>query len=197
MNSHRSHNKLLISLESRKDFISRVYSEHWADLCKGIQKKFGNGPPDPEDIVQTAFVRFFAIDSPENVESPRGYLWRTAYNLVMDCKRHKALVDEHKSGARVASQESVVVNEIDAERVLLARQEYLVVRDAIEKLPARQREVIVLNRIENLSYAEVARRTGMPVTTVKRTVANVLVALDEALEEPAANRKRSDGSARE
>lgn len=41
-------------------------------------------------------------------------------------------------------------------------------RAALERMPARTRMVFLANRVEGLSYAEIARREGMFLWQVKR-----------------------------
>ncbi len=164
------------------DLVERLYEQHRDDLCKNLQKTFGSGPPEPEDVVQSAFARFFALENPERIESPRGFLWRTAYNIVLDYKRHAAIAQRHQQGLQ-ADGYAFSVDELTAEHVLSSRQQVEIIRRVLDDLPARQRELVILNRVKNIPYAEVARQTGIPVTTVKRMVASALVLLDEALEE--------------
>ena len=58
----------------------------------------------------------------------------------------------------------------------LARLEW-----AIARLPSREREIFVAVRVERLSYAEVAERTGMTPDQVTRQVARALRRLDDKL----------------
>lgn len=51
-------------------------------------------------------------------------------------------------------------------------------------MPARRRRVLVLNRIEGLSFAEIARRLGLSPTAVKKHAARAMADLDAALSEP-------------
>ena len=67
------------------------------------------------------------------------------------------------------------------ERVLLAGQQVAAIRAAMEAMPAKRRRMLVLNRIEGLSFAEVARRTGLSQTAVKKHVARAMIDLDAAL----------------
>ena len=59
------------------------------------------------------------------------------------------------------------------------------VRQALLRLPARQREVIWLRYYEDLSEAEITRRLGCAPGTVKSSSARALRALRDAMEPPA------------
>ena len=69
----------------------------------------------------------------------------------------------------------------DAERVLSAKQRLLIVERAIRAMEPKRRAVFVLNRVHELSYAEISRRVGVPETTVKRLVAAAIVACERSL----------------
>ena len=59
------------------------------------------------------------------------------------------------------------------------------VRKALSRLPARQREVLLLRYWADLSEAEIASRLGCAPGTVKSSAARALRALRDMLEEPA------------
>jgi len=52
---------------------------------------------------------------------------------------------------------------------LLAR-----VEDAVQRLPRRQREILLAIRVDNLCYPEIAERTGLTVAQVERLFAVAL-----------------------
>jgi len=58
----------------------------------------------------------------------------------------------------------------------LARLEH-----AVRRLPRRQREVFIAVRLDNLSYPEIAERTGLSVREVERHFADSLFNIHNAL----------------
>lgn len=62
----------------------------------------------------------------------------------------------------------------------LARLEH-----AVRRLPRRQREVFLAVRLDNLTYAEIAERTGLSVREVERHFADSLLSIYYALNRPA------------
>lgn len=71
-----------------------------------------------------------------------------------------------------------------ADRTLMAREELRRVRAAIDQLPPRCREAVVLARIEELPGREIARRMGISETTVSHYITNGMRALADMLYGP-------------
>jgi len=67
------------------------------------------------------------------------------------------------------------------------------VRQALDRLPARQREVLLLRYYEDLSEAEIAARLGCAPGTVKSSAARALRALRDMLPEYAGQGALSTG----
>jgi RNA polymerase sigma-70 factor (ECF subfamily) len=59
----------------------------------------------------------------------------------------------------------------------------VLVADALESLPEHYREVIVLRHLEELPFADVARRMGRSVDSVKHLWTRALASLQGALGE--------------
>ena len=75
----------------------------------------------------------------------------------------------------------LAAEEPDQDRALIAREELRRVREAIEKLPPRAREAVVLRRVEGLSGREIAQRMGVSESTVSHYVDNAMRSLSDLL----------------
>lgn len=168
-----------LSHDARRD-LSELYRLFWAELVRFVTRTFGPGPPDPEDAAQAAFEHYAALADPSIVSSPRAFLYRSARNFVLDQKRRM------KVRARFArSSELCDVGELmddrDAERVLAAKERLAILNEAVQQMEPRLREVFILNRIHELSHAEIARRKRISETQSKRLVALAMVLCERAL----------------
>lgn len=166
-----------------------LYARHWGELCHYIKKHFGQGPPDPEDVAQDAFIRFAAIENREAIDNPRAYLFRTAHNALVDEHRRLAL---HRGkptdiDARTAS------DDLTPERVLVGRERLEILTRSLRSMPAARRRSFLLNRLQNLSCAAIARMTGYSESAVKKHIDVALKHLEAALSE--AERTGSSNSA--
>jgi RNA polymerase sigma-70 factor (ECF subfamily) len=52
---------------------------------------------------------------------------------------------------------------------------------ALLRLPRLTREVFLANRLDHLTYAEIASRTGLTVPQVRRHMTRALLALEQAI----------------
>jgi RNA polymerase sigma factor (sigma-70 family) len=173
--------------------VAALYAEHWSELCGYVKRTFGRGPPDPEDVAQAAFLRFSQLPDRESIGNPKAFLLRMAHNIAISELR-KARVQERYAADglhRVLAEQG---NDLTGERVLLEKEQYAIVRQALEKMPAKRRRVLLLNRVHELSLAEIGRREHMTGPAVGKHLRRALADLDEALrasERPEDSRRRS------
>ncbi len=166
-----------------------LYARHWGELCHYIKKHFGPGPPDPEDVAQDAFMRFVAIENRHAIDNPRAYLFRTAHNVLVDEHRRLALrgASPADTEARPASDDRT------PERVLVGQEQLEILTRSLRAMPAARRRSFLLNRLQGLSCAAIARMTGYSESAVKKHIDVALMDLEAALS--AAERMGSSDSA--
>ena len=125
-----------------------------------------------EDLVQDAILRAFRAFGQFRGESPKAWLFAIVRNCCRSAQAGKAggvalVVHESSLSEDAAVQ---VRNEPDPgptpEEEVFRKADIGRVRDAIEAIPEPFREAIVLRDLEELSYAEIAEVTGVPIGTV-------------------------------
>ena len=161
--------------------LKQLYERYWTDLCRHIRAKFGAGPHDPQDVAQSAFARYLSIDDQEAVENPRAFLYTTARNIALDVTRHHKHVTRHSLDAAL-DEGAQTIDECSPERIALARERAAALSAAIESLPRRQRQALLLNRLHDLSYSEIAERIGSSKSDVRRQIVRALETIEAALE---------------
>jgi RNA polymerase sigma-70 factor (ECF subfamily) len=67
------------------------------------------------------------------------------------------------------------------ESVLLARVQHETIQDALEKLPVKFREIVLLCDIEEMSYQEIGDTLGIPIGTVMSRLSRARKAMRELL----------------
>lgn len=108
-----------------------------------------------EDVVQEAFLRLIR-SAPElgSNGAVGAWLFRVCRNLAYDTMKTESR--ERKRRERVAQAEAVPPGTRPEDDELHAR-----LRDELERLPAKQREVVRLKVLQGLSYREIAEVTGL------------------------------------
>jgi RNA polymerase sigma factor (sigma-70 family) len=146
-----------------KSGLESLFLNCQADLQRFFRRRVSSSEI-AADLTQETFLRLLRINAEATLQDPRAYLFRTANNLVID--HYKTSKDRHH--APIAEREWQALRDPaqSAESLVLTREELDVVRQAIDELPPRGREVFVLHKFEGLSYAEIAVRLGIAKNTV-------------------------------
>ncbi|MEH0512963.1 SigE family RNA polymerase sigma factor [Streptomyces sp. B21-106] len=131
-------------------------------------------PNDAEDLLQTALAKtYVAWERIEDHRALDGYVRRALVNTRTSQWR-KRKVDEFMCD-ELPEPEPVVGGDDPAEQQALHDAMW----QAIMKLPARQRAMVVLRYYEDLSEAQTAEVLGVSVGTVKSAVSRALGKLRE------------------
>jgi len=117
-----------------------------------------------EDLVQEAFMKLHAQFA--EVREPRRWLYRTVHNLALNHRRNTAktvsLDPPDESPSSPSSHESHSADENPLPDAQIIRLENIgLVRMSLAALDDRSRELIRLKFTEDLSYAEISKRTGL------------------------------------
>ena len=139
---------------------------------------------DARDVTQETFLRAFrALGGFKGDAKFSSWLYRIALNLCRDWMR------KDRRTPVVAVPEGVEMEQLAAEggpsetvEDLAARAELSgIVRTAMEKLPAEQRESIILKEYHGLTFQEIADLMKCPLSTVKTRVYQGLSTLRKEL----------------
>jgi RNA polymerase sigma-70 factor (ECF subfamily) len=147
---------------------------------------FVGSPEDAMDLSQDAFVRAYRARQRINPDMPF-YTWfyqilrRLCFNFIRDRKLHRTKLREQKSW--IVDDAAVRARERNPQRAIEREQTRLRVRQAIETLPDREREVLVLKEFEGLKYREIAEVVGIPIGTVMSRLYSARRNLASAIEE--------------
>ncbi|WP_321489245.1 sigma-70 family RNA polymerase sigma factor [uncultured Hyphomonas sp.] len=155
--------------------------EHGQALKTALEKRFGAPPPDPDDAIQSAILKFLEIDRAETVRDVRAFLYALARNLMLDELRKMKVRARYRSQEVVDSEAFTAHEQVSPESAVLHRERYRMLEKAIGRLDAEARQLLVLSRIENLSYAEIAARTGWSPAHISRSIQTSLGELSEYL----------------
>ena len=162
--------------------MSMLYARQHRSLVNYLKKTLGGGPPDPEDVAQAAFVKLAERGNLSRIRNLSAFLWRTAQNIVTSDFRAAAVRRARaKDIAEIFVQSAA--DGLDAERVLMAKDELDVVFAVLKAMPAKRRKILLMSRLEGHSNAEIARRLGLARSTVSEHLARAMLELDAAMNE--------------
>jgi RNA polymerase sigma-70 factor (ECF subfamily) len=153
-----------VSVATQHDFAA-LYATEFGRLAGYLTSLTGN-PDVAREAAQEAFTRLFARW--RKVSEPRGFVYVVATNLV---KHH------WRQGGR--ERLAVASLGITSEHGRAAHDPWL--RDLVDRLPDRLREVVLLHYYADLPVAEVALAIHRPVGTVKRRLHEARALLSDAM----------------
>lgn len=158
-----------------------LLNEHGKALKAALEKRFGAPPPDPDDAIQSAILKFLEIDRGDTVRDVRAFLYALSRNLMLDELRKMKVRASYRAQEVVDSEAFDAHEQVSPESAILNRERYRLLNQAIEKLDGEARQLLVLSRIENLSYAQISDRTGCSPAYISRSIQKSLKTLSEYL----------------
>lgn len=118
-----------------------------------------------DDIVQETYAKLAALESIEEIRSPKSYFFQTAYSVVITQFRRSRVVSITAMGE--IGQLNLASSEPLPDRQLEDRDQLGEIAEAIGLLPRSCREVFLLRRVHGFSQREVAKKLGLSENTVE------------------------------
>jgi RNA polymerase sigma-70 factor (ECF subfamily) len=138
---------------------------------------------DAEDAVQEAFLRVLRHrETLGEIRDHRVWLIRIVWNIVLDRKRRAKTRPETDDITEVARV--LPANGLTAEQRAAAAQHHAHVLACVEKLPAREREVMMLSAFEELSSVEIAAVLEVTESSVRSRLFRARNLLADLLSHP-------------
>jgi RNA polymerase sigma-70 factor (ECF subfamily) len=144
-------------------------------------------PDEIEDLRQEIYIRVCEAARKSIPVPAKSFVFVTARNLIIDRLR-KANVIPIEVMADLDAL-GVALDQPGPERNAIVRDELRRLHAAIDQLPPRTREAVLLGRVEGLTGREIARRMGIAETTVSEHLANGMHALTNLLLRDSGERK--------
>ena len=154
-------------LANHDDF-ARAYAEHRAGALAAAQRVLRD-PAAAEDVVQDVFMQLWRRPRPYAAGrgSLRSYITMLARSRAIDRWRSQAV---HESAIERLGTDGAPVHDESAADRAIERERRAWALALVDRLPALQREAILLAFGTELSAAEIAAATGVPHVTYKSRV---------------------------
>ena len=149
------------------------------DAAYNLARHLTRNDHDAEDVVQEAYLRALRYFDAFRGTNARAWLLAIVRHTTYTRRRRDQMAaittefnDELHSGA---------VEGQGPERDLDRRETAARVQSALDRLPPRFREVLVLRELEDLSYEEIARIVRAPIGTVMSRLSRARARLEQVL----------------
>jgi RNA polymerase sigma-70 factor (ECF subfamily) len=161
---------------ARQTALAKLYREK---IVQYFRYK-GLDPAAAQDCTQETFIRINGVELSE-LERPDAYLLRIAANVFLERIR-RARARREKQHVSIDSVELVdkvelVDRESSPARIYEGRERLLRLAAIVDELPQRTREVFLLNRLDGLTYTQLAARFGVSVGTIEKQISHALARL--------------------
>ncbi|MDP3072947.1 MAG: sigma-70 family RNA polymerase sigma factor [Opitutaceae bacterium] len=155
------------ALEAARWFAKEVHA-HDSSLRAYLRGSFP-AVKEVDDVVQESYLRIWKARTGHPIACARGFLFRVARNVAINLlnrERNSPLVPVKDLAAL-----AVVEDRPNAATAASLHEELSLLAHAIDALPARCREIVILRRIKHVSQKEIAARLGIAEETVEVQVA--------------------------
>lgn len=159
-------------------FLNDLYRSESPALVRLLTRRTRNAE-DAHDLVQDVFFRLARLGGQGSLlERPQAYLRRIAANLLKD----RAKTSARRSVALHVVADEEMLPGLDQHKLLESRDMLKRLEAAMMRLKPKTREIFVAHRIDGLTYAEIAARTGLSVKGVEKQMSKALLQLDRMID---------------
>lgn len=143
-------------------------------LMQFLERNWRN-PSDIPDFRQEVYARVYEAALSEIPQNTKQFVLVTARNLLIKRAQHERVVPIE--AAADIEDFGLALDVPGPDRIVIARDELRRLQAALDRLPPRCREAIILRRVEGLSRREIASRMGISEKTVAEHITNGMRAL--------------------
>ena len=147
--------------------LEKVYRSERSSLLGFIRSRTGN-LEEAEDLLQDVFfqaIRAASVTDP--IENVVGWLYTIARNKIIDrYRRKKNTVSLQQEREEVTLEELLADSGIDIEKEFIRRAVMDALIEALEELPAEQRDAFIQQAIDGKTFREISEQSGVPLNTL-------------------------------
>ena len=152
----------------------RIYKEHSKPLYRFLYYKYGDEAKS-EDAVQEVFAKLWQRCSEYTLTNIKSLIYTAAKNLMLnELQKSKVRLNYASSNEHSAYAES-------PEFALEEKQFKMQLEKAINQLTVNERQVFLMNRIDQLTYAEIANQLDISQKAVEKRMHQALMKLQNEL----------------
>lgn len=152
------------------DELERVYAENMARL-----REIGGRSRRQEaaDVVHDAFAKTLDAGRRQIIRDPLHFVFKVTRNTVLSRWRDGV----RRMVRPFYENEEFTDSAVSAEQTVLASERLQRALAIIDAMPVRRREAFLLHRMDELSYAQIARRMGVSIKAVEKHISAAMAQL--------------------
>lgn len=150
----------------------QIFDKYYKPIKNFLYYKCGD-VDQSEDLTQDVFMKLWDKREEINPETVKSYLYTIANNMLLNKIRHDKVV------MNFAEKNRDAFNEQSPQYALEEKEFKQQLEDTIGAMPEKQREVFLMNRIDELTYKEIADRLELSVKAVEKRMHGALGYLRE------------------
>ncbi len=167
---------------SADDAVTELYAAHWGPLVR-LAWLLLHDAGEAEEVVQDAYVALHRHWSGlRDRAAATAYLRRSVLNASRSALRHRGVEERWAASVRGGRDDPSVRTTASAEDSAVAGLSREALLAALARLPARQREVLVLRYYLDLSESQIAEALDISPGSVKTHASRGLAALRSGTE---------------
>jgi len=163
-----SDNDLVKEIKKDPELYSRIIERYQGKLFAYIYRLVGD-KEEAEDLLQDVFIKSYRNLSSFDVERKfSSWIYRIAHNEAVNYIKRKSLKRFISWESITATKDKLEMSSVEegADKAWLRKETEKEVDDAIEQLPLKYRQVLLLRYFSDKSYEEISDILGKPVNTV-------------------------------
>ena len=157
----------MVEMARQQNNIIQTIKDYGRQLFGFIRSRV-NSNEDAEDVLQDVWYQLSVQPSVDEIESMTGWLYRVARNKISDRFRKKKteVLGDISDHDPPYPAEILLAQTEDPETRNLQQLFWEELFSALNELPANQREVFILNELEDMTLREIADLQGEKLKTI-------------------------------
>jgi len=142
-------------------------------------RRSGRNKSDIDDLVQDVYVRVCEAAQKQIPHPVKPFVFAVARNLLVDRVRREHIVSIE--AVEDLDALNIAIETPGPDQNVMAREELRRVQAALDRLPPRSRQAVILRKVDGLSWREIASRMGITEKTVNHHLTDAMHALADML----------------
>ena len=146
-----------------REALHTLYSDHHLWLQSWLRRRLGCAF-DAADLTHDTYARLIRSNRAPNPDESRSWLVRIAKGLVIDLLRRRRLEISYRAALALLPERE----EPSAEEREITIEMLIDIDATLDRMPAKARQAFLLNRLEQLTYPQIAERLNVSVASVQK-----------------------------